>query len=557
MSSSEETFQFWFFDGQGGLLLPTQKRARAAGGVPAVFEEFFAKSRVRKNHFSHKITETHEYWGQWFSVPERGDFFLLVERKRSNLHKTLSALQTKNLELEAIIESSHDGFVVADANGVLLKINDNYTKATGISKDQIIGRNVYEEEVRKIFSPSGTALVLEKKETVTVTQNFPGGRQSIITSSPVYNAKGEIVRVVTNVRDMTEIRKLRQELDDTISRLDASSQKIEELSKQLHILSENTFTTSTMAALYEKAAKFARVDAPLLITGASGVGKEVLANFVHQNSSRAKGPFLKINCGAIPENLLEAELFGHEEGAFTGAKRKGRIGLFETASGGSILLDEIGEMPLNLQVKLLRFVQHKEFFRVGGVAPRKVDVRIIAATNRNLEKMIREERFRVDLYYRLNILQIHIPNLSDRPQDIIPLAHYFLKKFNEKHQVQKTIAPEAYDRLEAHPWNGNIRELENVIERLVIVSSGREILPEHLPLPLQGAGNAHADSMPKSYREALDRFAESFWKSAIIRYGSCRQAAIHMGVDPSTVIKKASRYKIPLGETAKFRSSLA
>jgi PAS domain S-box-containing protein len=470
---------------------------------------------------------------------------LLYEACLERLHKKIQKLQAQNLEMETILESSHDGFVVADDRGILLRINDNYTKATGISREKIIGRSVYDEDMQKLFSPSGTALVLESRDTVTLTQRFAGGRQSIITSSPVRNEDGEIFRVVTNVRDMTEILKLREELDVTTSRLQESDQKLEELSKQLYICNEDAITTPTMDTLYKKAVKFAGVEAPLLITGASGVGKEVLANFVHLNSERSRAPFLKINCGAIPENLLETELFGHEEGAFTGARRRGRIGLFEAAAGGSILLDEIGELPLLLQVKLLRFVQHKEFFRVGGISPRTVDVRIIAATNKDLETMIEKGSFRVDLYYRLNILQLYIPPLAERRQDIIPLAHAFLKKFNAKHHAQKSIAPSLYNLLENHPWHGNVRELENLIERLVLVSPAREILPEHLPWTARRQEErAAAVQYPGHYRDALAQFEAGFWQAAIARYGSCRQAALHNGVDPSTVIKKAARLKL-------------
>lgn len=236
-----------------------------------------------------------------------------------------------------------------------------------------------------------------------------------------------------------------------------------------------------MIALCQDMAKIARSNASVLVTGESGTGKELIARAVHYNSLRAKGPFIKINCGALPESLLESELFGHEKGAFTGALVQ-RQGLFERANQGTLLLDEVGEMPHNLQVKLLRVLQEREFERIGGSQTIKTDIRLIAATNRNLTDMVEQGAFRRDLFYRLNVVHLALPPLRDRPEDIALLAGHFLQKFSEENGKEIVeLDPAALALLEAYSWPGNIRELSNAMERAVIMSTGFVIFPDDLP----------------------------------------------------------------------------
>jgi PAS domain S-box-containing protein len=293
-------------------------------------------------------------------------------------------LENINRELEAIFDFSHDGIVVADERGVFIKINSSYERITGISRDQIIGETARSIITKGLVSDSATLHVMETGQPYTSQQTFRTGRQSVITGSPVCDKEGKVVRVVTNVRDMTEINHLKEQLAESQVKLHRYSKIVETLTDEQTFKDKLICRSRAMSVVRDSAAKFAKVDAPLLITGESGVGKEVIADFIHSNSLRKGLPYLKINCGAIPENLLESELFGYEGGAFTGARKEGRTGLFEMANGGAVMLDEIGELSLGLQVKLLRFVQEKEFFRVGGKKIIKVDVRIIAATNRDL-----------------------------------------------------------------------------------------------------------------------------------------------------------------------------
>lgn len=460
----------------------------------------------------------------------------------------ITKLEEINKELEAIFESSHDGIVVADEKGLFIRINSNYERITGIPKEDILGETARSIVDKGFVSDSATMHVLRNGQPHTFSQTFRSGRQSVITGSPVFDKDGRIFRVVTNVRDMTEINRLKAELAESQEKLSQYSRIVETLTEEQMFNEKLIFRSRRMGALRDSAIKFAKVDAPLLITGESGVGKEVVADLVYKNSLRKGLPFLKINCGAIPEMLLESELFGYEGGAFTGAKKEGRTGLFEMANGGTVMLDEIGELSLALQVKLLRFVQQQEFYRVGGKKVVKVDVRLIAATNRDLQDMVDKKQFRSDLFYRLNVLKLNIPPLRERPEDIIPLTNYLLSKYNEKYKVTKRISGDLYRAFTSHPWVGNVRELENLIERLVVICDREEITTEYLPDEMKEAlfelrGEAAKE---KSYKEAKEAFEREFFRLAIENYRSTRRAAERVGVDHSTIVKKAAKYGIEL-----------
>ncbi|MDR3591168.1 MAG: sigma 54-interacting transcriptional regulator [Negativicutes bacterium] len=459
--------------------------------------------------------------------------------------EVIGRLAESNKELEAIFESSHDGIVVADNQGRLIRINHSYERITGIPTSEIVGLTMNELIERKIVSDSATLRVLNTGKPTTFSQVFRTGRHSIITGSPIYGDQGEIFRVVTNVRDMTEINSLKEQLAESQKKLDQYSQIVETLTEEQLRTGALIYRSPGMQKLLLSALKFAKVDAPLLITGESGVGKEVVADLIYKNSTRKGSPFLKINCGAIPETLLEAELFGYEGGAYTGAKKGGQLGLFEMADGGTILLDEIGELSLSLQVKLLRVVQQKEFYRVGGNSLIKVDVRIIAATNRALEEMVKGKQFRSDLFYRLNVLKLHIPPLRERPEDIIPLANHFLKKYSEKHGIRRKLTGELYRFFIAYQWPGNVRELENLVERLLVIADSDEITLEHVPEEMRRFGE-QAGVEPLTFREAREEFEREFLRRALEKYKSTRKAAEKLAVDHSTVVKKAARYGIKL-----------
>ena len=302
------------------------------------------------------------------------------------------------------------------------------------------------------------------------------------------------------------------------------------------------FVSEPMARVASIALKVSEVDSTVLITGESGVGKEVVASFIHSHSRRGEKPFIKINCAAIPEHLLESELFGYERGAFTGANREGKPGVFDLAEKGTLLLDEISEMSPNMQVKLLRVLQDGSFMRIGGLKPSRADVRIIAATNRDLELEMREGRFRQDLFYRLNVVPIHVPPLRERPDDIPFLAMFFLKRCNERYNRNKMFDVKTIMRFQEHMWLGNIRELQNIVERLVILTDGDLIAPDASDVILSGEKNEGVTvNRIIPLKDAVSTVEHQLISMAMKKFGTTTRAAEVLGVDQSTISRKIKR----------------
>jgi transcriptional regulator with PAS, ATPase and Fis domain len=288
-----------------------------------------------------------------------------------------------------------------------------------------------------------------------------------------------------------------------------------------------------------------KVDSIVLITGESGTGKEKVVDAIYKNSNRADKPLIKINCGAIPDTLFESELFGYEAGSFTGARKNGKMGFFELANTGTLLLDEIGELSLPSQVKLLRVIQEREVLRIGSAKPTPIDVRIIAATNRDLWQMVKEGKFRQDLYYRLNVININVPPLRERKDDIIPLAQYFVAMFNKKHNKDKKLSLALCQLFLEMEWPGNIREIENVIETMVVLAPGNILLPEHMPMQ-----NNDEETQPAlvlhgilSFKEAQEELERQLFENAAAKYHTTREIAHALGIDQSTVSRKMSRIR--------------
>ncbi|MEG6584787.1 sigma-54 interaction domain-containing protein [Dendrosporobacter sp. 1207_IL3150] len=444
-------------------------------------------------------------------------------------------------ELEAIINSSYDGIFITDGGGIVLRVNEAYERITGIKANEVIGKSMASLVSEGVFDQSVTLIVMEKRESVTISQTVQrSNKQILVTGNPIFNERGRLFRVVTNVRDVTELNQLEKRLCKTREERLKYQTEVSHL-RSLHIKeSDLIYRSRAMASVLELAAKVAEVNSTVLITGESGTGKELVAKFIHKHGKGDKYPFIKINCGAIPENLLESELFGYDRGAFTGAKKEGKPGLFELANNGTLFLDEIGEMPPFLQVKLLRAIQDRTITRVGGVEPIKIDVRIVAATHRNLAQMVKEGNFREDLYYRLMVVPIHISPLRERAEDIPLLVVHFMDKFNQRFGFYKTILPDVIDRLTEYSWPGNVRELENVIERLVVTTPGDEIDSTAVPASL-----ANKQTLPKpgaKLREAVESTEKYLLASTLKEYGTLQLAANVLGIDRSTCFRKAVKY---------------
>ena len=293
--------------------------------------------------------------------------------------------------------------------------------------------------------------------------------------------------------------------------------------------------------------KVAQVDSTVLIQGETGVGKGFFARLIHRASPRNEGPFIRVDCGAIPETLIESELFGYEKGAFTGARTEGKPGLFELAEGGTLFLDEIGDLPLTVQVKLLRFLEENRIMRVGGTFIREIDARVIAATHRNLEEMVKKGEFRKDLFFRLNVVPIHIPPLRERIEDIPPLINFFLNDLNHKHSTEKIILPRAIDCLCQYSFSGNIRELSNLVERVVVLTQAQDIhmedLPSHVRHPDTNAA-VWPGNDDSNLSNAVARTEKEIIFRALRTCGTQRKAARILGIDQSTLARKAKRYGI-------------
>lgn len=459
------------------------------------------------------------------------------------LKKVIDSIKKERDELKEIIENSYDALVVSDANGMLQYVSRSYKRITGYDSSELIGKSMHELEKINFVNQSVSLLVLRTGKPKTIRQILPNDSEIFLTGNPVFDEQGNIIKVITNVRNIEELNYLDQQLKAEIKKSKRYETELEHYRHQ-QLISQNMIVRSKeMEHVLNIVNKVSKVDSTVLITGESGVGKEMIARMIHSLSSRNKGPFIAVNCGAIPENLLESELFGYEKGAFTGANKEGKMGLLEAAENGTIFLDEIGEIPFNLQVKILRALQEYEILRIGGKKPIKLNVRFLAATNKNLEEMVEEKKFRKDLYYRLNVIPINVPPLRQRPQDIIPLVYHFLHKFNNKYDKALKFNDESCHIMVNHMWPGNVRELENLIERLVVVSDDQIICSRHLKQHL-GGGIELEGIETMSIKNARGVLEINLINEALSNCKSIRQAAKFLGISHSTLIKKMQKYKI-------------
>ncbi|MDQ0884377.1 sigma-54-dependent Fis family transcriptional regulator [Peribacillus sp. V2I11] len=450
-----------------------------------------------------------------------------------------------NRALDAIIENSYDGIYITDQDGITLYTNSAIERITGIPKEYYIGKSVDQLIKRGILNASVTHKVVKLRRTVSVVQDNFAGKETLITGSPVFNAEGEIVQVVTNIRDLSDLNELMHELTKVNELNNQYKQEIEKLRK---ITSKDgvVFVSDKMKMIYEIAERISDIDATVLILGETGVGKDVLARNIYNRSIRSKkGDFIKINCGAIPADLLESELFGYEGGAFTGANQKGKPGMFELAESGILFLDEIGELPLQLQVKLLRALQEREIQRIGGTKPKKIDVRIIAATNRNLSEMVKSGDFREDLFYRLNVIPITIPPLRERREDILALTDLFLTKANEQYKFSKEIDSRLKEYFYQHDWPGNVRELINIVERLVVLTDNQILSINDLPEEYQPENRNQPNlNATLTLKEAVERAEKEILTKAAQTYQTTYEIAEALDSSQATIVRKLKKYRL-------------
>ncbi|RNB80225.1 PAS domain-containing protein [Brevibacillus fluminis] len=468
-------------------------------------------------------------------------------------------------EIKQILDSSFDGVTICDDNGVFLFQNQADQE---ILEKNCIGKNVRDLVNEGVFNKSATLHVLETGESVSIIQKYENGKKVLVSATPIRDKEGTIRLVLNNTRDLNKLNRLERE----IAELEEQNKKIK---KELQELKVKTGTQNSIQAhdpkmlqVVERALRVAKVDSLVLIQGESGVGKEGIANLIHQHSNRKDQRLIVINCGAIPEKLLESELFGYEPGAFTGANPKGKAGLFEIASDGTIFLDEIAEMPLLLQAKLLRVLQEYQVTRIGGNKPIKVNVRVIAATNRDLFEMVNEGKFREDLYYRLHIIPIFIPPLRERKADIIPLVYFFLKEIQERYGISRTFSQEVLETFLQYDWPGNVRELKNKVERISLMINKNEILITDIENEMDeggtGTGNGKTnfdtgawqrekvsdtkdkdkDHVFQPLKEQIEEFERNIIMETLDQFSSIRKAAIALSIDQSALVRKMQKHQI-------------
>jgi len=457
----------------------------------------------------------------------------------------------KNMKnwLDTIIDSSYDGLWLCDREGKVIRINKASERINRVRAEDVIDRNMKDLLEEGLFDKSVTFEVLRKRTSVTMIQELKDGKRILVTGNPIFDDKGEISFVVTNERDISELDHLRTQLQESQALAKEYQLKLSEMELKGAGLSNVIFRCVEMQRVMEMALRVAQVDSTVLLLGESGVGKGIVARLIHNQSNRSKGPFIRVDLSGIPDSLIESELFGYEKGAFTGARSEGKPGFFELANEGTLFLDEIGEIPLGSQSKLLRFLEDHEIIHVGGTEPKQINVRIVAATNRNIEEMVVSKKFREDLYYRLNVIPIQIPALRERRDDIPALIFHFLEKFNSTYQKKRILSPETVETLCRYHFPGNIRELANLVERLVVMAESERIEPKDVPdfvrVKTTKATPDTAPSEETPLRDALKRYEETIIVRAVRRYGSQREIARILKVDQATISRKLRKYSAP------------
>ncbi|MBR0600491.1 sigma 54-interacting transcriptional regulator [Sinanaerobacter chloroacetimidivorans] len=464
------------------------------------------------------------------------EYMQVVEKNLDGMIDNDSEVDYDKLKnsFSAIFESNYDGIYITVDKGTTLSINKHCKYADGITSDDI---SIDESKINVSFDENTV-----NNETVNVIQNIQKRKEVSVSDDVI--SDGGIIRVINNIKDFDKIK---NELRETQKLAEKYQNELEFLRWEQTETDDIIAKSPEMKKVINLAVRISKVDSTVLIQGQSGVGKGVLSKLIHNSSDRKNGPFIKIDCGSIPENLLESELFGYEQGSFTGAEKGGKIGLIELANGGTLFLDEIGELPLNLQMKLLRVLQDKEIFRVGGKEPIPVDFRTIAATNRDLEEMVEQKKFRKDLFYRLNVVPIKILPLLDRKEDIKPLIEDCLNRFNKKYNLEKYIEPVALRFLIDYNWPGNVRELENIIEYLIVTTNSDKITKDDLPETIldynRNLPMLKIDSF-SSMKEAMDVVEKNLLIESMKNSKSTEEMAKILKLDRSTVIRKLQKHKI-------------
>jgi len=463
----------------------------------------------------------------------------------------MTSEQYLQLQFDSLLQYSTHGIWIMDGDGVVLKVNPAAEKLIGITAGDVIGKNIANLAEKGVIDQALTPHVLKARHPVTKLLYVLKTEKYIMSSGvPVFDEDGNIILVVVSEYDMTTLNSLQiqlEELRDVTEKFKDELANLKLMDFKKHgIISES----QEMKQVLNVSLKLARFDVSnILILGESGTGKGLMAQFIHKNSKRAQNPFIQINCAALPESLLEAELFGFEKGAFTGAGTKGKIGLLELAQNGIILLDEIGDLPLAVQAKLLKCLDEHEIMHLGGLKPIKIDCSIIAATNRDLKARVKAKKFRADLYHRLNAFHIQMPPLRQRPEDIVELANYYLNKYNQKFGMSKRLSLSAINKLQQYAFPGNVRELKNILKHAVVMSENAvldDIIPEMVHAE-EGQPQEVFPSIggqPPGLSEQLNSSEKSILEHAIRRYKTTRHMAKALKTSQSKIARMLKKHQL-------------
>ena len=496
----------------------------------------------------------------------------LSQQVRAQLEEIDSRLKTfhdRGIDFKEVVDGLDDSILITDAEGMVLYINPAYTRNTGIREEEILNRDIHTLiGSDKLFTGGAVASVLERKKSafrLSTTYRSDPPLVGYVMGTPIFKPDGSLRQVVACSRPIMTLSSLQEDFEAFVKEVNAIRPRSITKDSDKHLSGSMIGKYGSMRQIDILLDRVAPTDASILITGESGVGKEVVADEVYRRSQRLDKPYVKINCASIPGHLLESELFGYEKGAFTGANVKGKVGLFEYANHGTLVLDEIGDMPMDLQVKLLRAIQSQEITRIGGTKPIKLDIRFLALTNADLKKKVAEGTFRQDLYYRLNVIPVAVPPLRQRMEDFEELCDYFIQRFSEKYKRSFRLTEQQIDYMKRYSWPGNIRELENVMEYLILCSSGigrteddvlRGLLnipeeptePAPLPQPEPEPEPEPAEEpLPEAgvdFNTAVAGFEKKLLEQVLKESANLREASRKLNINASTISRKIKQYEI-------------
>ncbi|HDN2337326.1 TPA: sigma 54-interacting transcriptional regulator, partial [Clostridioides difficile] len=465
---------------------------------------------------------------------------------------------------QKILEASHDEICVSDDKGIIIYCNKAFEENYGLKKEDILGKNVSFLEDSGYSTKSPIPIVLKTKTKFSLEQDTQTGKKLIITATPIFDENGNLEFTVENCRDITELNNIKNKLEDTKKQVKKYKSEVETLYRTALRIEDTVIMDGiVMRPIINTVNHVSKTDVSVLLLGESGTGKSSLARYIHHNSNRSNGPFITINCATISPQLLESELFGYTSGAFTGASTKGKVGLVELANGGTLFLDEIGDIPQNLQAKFLQLIQDRTFTPVGSLKNKKVDIRIISATNADLVSKVKEKKFREDLYYRLNVIEIKLPPLRERRDNLVEIIKYYFNRYSSDFNLNKTISKEAMDAIANYRFPGNIRELQNIIQKILLTCTDNHITIDDLPniltknIHITNNGNkTHisqinkviiSDSKSTNYKNKnFDTLIKEYEKNIILdayeKFGSSYKVAKHLEISQSKANRLIRKY---------------